>query len=236
MSIRLGIDASQPAASCAVSAGSEILAELTMDKPIENITVLIRKTLSLAQIGFENVDEIVVCTGPGSQTGMRTTVVAGNTLAMALGKPVVGVISVDAAAAAKQETCCGETAEVRQEACCGETAEVKQEACCAAAAEVKQEECCAATSKQDAFTVGVSAGRSRWFCADYNWCEGKLNRSGEIQLLDDLPEGVAPSFVSNSPEGRDNRSCAGGILIVAEEQRHLIVQPQGGIIVPYEVG
>ena len=99
MAVRLGIDASQPVASCAVSTGDGGMAELFMEKPIENFPTLIRDTLSLADVKLKDVEEIVVCVGPGSQTGVRAAVVMGNTLAFALGKPVSGVLSTDAGAA-----------------------------------------------------------------------------------------------------------------------------------------
>ncbi|MBR3860999.1 MAG: tRNA (adenosine(37)-N6)-threonylcarbamoyltransferase complex dimerization subunit type 1 TsaB [Oscillospiraceae bacterium] len=98
--IRLGLDASQRVTSCAVSDDSGIVSVLTMDKPIENFTILIQKTLAQAKISITDIDEIVVCIGPGSQMGVRTTVVTGNALGMALSVPVTGVLSTDALAIA----------------------------------------------------------------------------------------------------------------------------------------
>lgn len=71
MAVRIGLDASQPYASCAVSTESGIVAALSMERPIENFPELIRSTLSKAQISLKDLDEIVVCIGPGSQTGVR---------------------------------------------------------------------------------------------------------------------------------------------------------------------
>ena len=98
--VRLGLDASQRITSCAVSTDQGIVAALTMDKPIENFTVLIRETLLQANVSLEDLNEIVVCIGPGSQMGVRTTVVTGNALALALGVPITGILSTDALAAA----------------------------------------------------------------------------------------------------------------------------------------
>jgi len=98
MAIRLGLDASQPYASCAVSTDLGIAASLSIEKPIENFPALIRNTLSRAQVSLEEIDEIVVCIGPGSQTGVRSAVVTGNALAFALDKPITGVLTTDAAA------------------------------------------------------------------------------------------------------------------------------------------
>ncbi len=98
MAIRLGIDASQSYASCAVSTDLGITASAAIERPIENFPALIRDVMARAGLCFEDLDEIVVCIGPGSQTGIRTAVVTGNALALALNKPVSGVLSTDAAA------------------------------------------------------------------------------------------------------------------------------------------
>lgn len=98
MSIRLGIDASQSVASCAISTDAGIIASAAIERPIENFPTLIRTVVAGASIGLKDIDEIVVCIGPGSQTGIRTAVVTGNALALALNKPVSGVLSTDASA------------------------------------------------------------------------------------------------------------------------------------------
>lgn len=98
MSIRLGIDASQSVASCAISTDTGIIASGMIERPIENFPTLIRDVVARANICLNDIDEIVVCIGPGSQTGIRTAVVTGNALALALNKPISGVLSTDAAA------------------------------------------------------------------------------------------------------------------------------------------
>lgn len=98
MSIRLGIDASQSVASCAISTDVGIITSGMIERPIENFPVLIRDVVSRANICLNDIDEIVVCIGPGSQMGIRTAIVTGNALALALNKPVSGVLSTDAAA------------------------------------------------------------------------------------------------------------------------------------------
>lgn len=98
MSVRLGIDASQSVASCAISTDRGIIASAAIERPIENFPTLIRNVVARANICLQDIDEIVVCIGPGSQTGIRTGVVTGNALALALKKPVSGVLSTDAAA------------------------------------------------------------------------------------------------------------------------------------------
>ena len=96
--VRLGLDASQRIPSCAVSTDSGNVTVLTVDKPLENFTTLIRETLLQAKVRLEDLDEIVVCIGPGPKMGVRTTVVTGNALALALGIPITGVLSSDALA------------------------------------------------------------------------------------------------------------------------------------------
>lgn len=98
--VRLGLDASQQLPSCAVSTDSGNVTALTMDKPLENFVTLIRETLLRAKVRLEDLDEIVVCIGPGPKMGVRTTVVTGNALALALGIPITGVLSSDALAVA----------------------------------------------------------------------------------------------------------------------------------------
>ena len=98
MPIRLGIDASQTVVSCAISTDKEIITSETMEKPIEIFPKLIRDVIVKANITLKDIDEIVVCIGPGSQMGTRAAVVTGNALALALNKPISGVLSTDAAA------------------------------------------------------------------------------------------------------------------------------------------
>lgn len=190
MSIRLGIDASQSVASCAISADVGIIASATIERPIENFPILIRDVVARANICLNDIDEIVVCVGPGSQTGIRTAVVTGNALALALNKPVSGVLSTDAAAV---------------------------------------------ISKSDeTYKTAISAGRRRWFIEDYSWQNGILNRLGTLKLVDDLPESINPSFYAIEDRTADDKSCAVGILMIAERQRHLVSQLMLDEVRPYE--
>ena len=190
MSIRLGIDASQSVASCAISTDIGIIASATIERPIENFPTLIRDVVARADISLKDVDEIVVCIGPGSQTGIRTAVVTGNALALALNKPVSGVLSTDAAAM---------------------------------------------ISKSDEiYKVAVSAGRRRWYVQSYNWIDKRLCRSDELQLMDDLPINAFSVFISDPDNLKEFKSCACGILMVAEQQWQLIDQSLLSEILPYE--
>lgn len=190
MSIRLGIDASQSVASCAISTDVGIIASAAIEKPIENFPTLIRNVIARANICLNNIDEIVVCIGPGSQMGIRTTVVTGNALALALHKPVSGILSTDAAAMLSKS--------------------------------------------KETYKVAVSAGRRRWFVEDYSWKNGKLNRFDQLNLVDDLPENINPSFYTAEDKAAADRLCAYGILMAAEQQRHLISQLMLDEVRPYE--
>lgn len=190
MPIRLGIDASQSVASCAISDDTGIIASAAIEKPIENFPTLIRSVTARANICFNDIDEIVVCIGPGSQMGIRTAVVTGNALALALHIPVSGVLSTDAAAILLRS---------------GEN-----------------------------FKAAVSAGRRRWFVEDYSWQDGKLNRLNQLNLVDDLPEHTNPSFYTMEDKAAEDRLCAYGVLMVAEQQGHLISQFMLDEVRPYE--
>lgn len=190
MAVRLGLDASQPYASCAVSTDLGVVAALSMEKPIENFPELIRNTLSKAHVSLEDIDEIVVCIGPGSQTGVRSAVVTGNALALALEKPVTGVLSTDAAAVLSP------------------------------ADKVK--------------SIAVSAGRRRWYIENYDWDGEKLRRSGEMQLMDEMPADSFSVFSASAGDSEECKTCAYGVLVVAEQQRHFIEQSLLSEIQPYE--
>lgn len=96
--IKLAIDSSQKIASCALSINDKIVIENKIDKSLENYIVLIDKTLKDINITINDVDELYVCTGPGSQMGIRNAIVLGNALSFALNIKVYGVLSIDAAA------------------------------------------------------------------------------------------------------------------------------------------
>ncbi len=196
MSVRLGIDASQSVASCAVSSDAEILSSSVMARPIENFTKLIQAVVDSANTRLSDIDEIVVCIGPGSQTGTRTAVVTANALALALNKPVSGVLSTDAAAMFSPWN------------------------------DVQQ--------REGAFRVGVTAGRRRWFVERYEYDGGKLQRCGEPELMEDLPEECGEPFDSENPASL--RTCACGILLAAEHERQLLERPLSDEVLPFEGG
>ena len=60
---------------------------------------LIARVMKEAAIGFAALDRIAVTTGPGSFTGLRVGLSAARGIALAAGKPVVGVTTLTAYAA-----------------------------------------------------------------------------------------------------------------------------------------
>ncbi len=99
MSVRIGLDASLRTPSCAISSESGVAFATTVGNPVEDYTKVIRDALFQAQLRLEDIEEIVACVGPGSYMGVRATVATANALALSLGLPVTGVLSVDVLAA-----------------------------------------------------------------------------------------------------------------------------------------
>jgi tRNA threonylcarbamoyl adenosine modification protein YeaZ len=81
------------------STGVEVLAERAVPsgtKHAELLTPAIQGVLADAGLTMADLDAIVVGLGPGPFTGLRVGVVTAAALADALGRPVVGVCSLDA--------------------------------------------------------------------------------------------------------------------------------------------
>jgi tRNA threonylcarbamoyladenosine biosynthesis protein TsaB len=65
----------------------------------EALIPLLRQIMDEAQTAFLNLDRVVVTTGPGSFTGLRVGISAARGIALAIGKPAVGVSTLAAYAA-----------------------------------------------------------------------------------------------------------------------------------------
>ena len=65
---------------------------------IEQLPAYIEAFLAKSDLTLKNIECLVCGTGPGSFTGVRVGVMYAKTLAFALGKPIIGVSSFDAAA------------------------------------------------------------------------------------------------------------------------------------------
>src|SRR5581483_4237083 len=92
----LAIDTALEACSAAVLDtyhGAVIASEsLTMTRGhAEAVMPLIARVMDRAEIEFEELDRVAVTTGPGSFTGLRVGISAARGIAVAAGKPAVGL-------------------------------------------------------------------------------------------------------------------------------------------------
>ena len=65
----------------------------------EALMPLVARVLDRAQLDFSNLDRIAVTTGPGSFTGLRVGIAAARGIALAAGKPAIGLSTLAAFAA-----------------------------------------------------------------------------------------------------------------------------------------
>ena len=65
----------------------------------EALMPLIARVMQSAALTFEQIDRIAVTTGPGSFTGLRVGIAAARGIALALGKPAIGLSTLAAFAA-----------------------------------------------------------------------------------------------------------------------------------------
>ncbi len=100
----LAIDTALEACSAAVldTAQAAIIASETQDMVrghAEALMPLVARVLDRAQLDFADLDRIAVTTGPGSFTGLRVGISAARGLALASGKPAIGLSTLAAFAA-----------------------------------------------------------------------------------------------------------------------------------------
>lgn len=98
------IDTALEACSAAVldTGSGAILAQesLVMSRGhAEALMPMIKRVLDVARLDFAQIDRIAVTTGPGSFTGLRVGIAAARGLALAAGKPAVGLSTLPAFAA-----------------------------------------------------------------------------------------------------------------------------------------
>lgn len=94
----LGIESSGLVASAAIVAGDILVSEFTVNnKQTHSQTLLpmIDQAVAMSGIGLEELDGIAVSAGPGSFTGLRIGSSTAKGMALALGKPVVPVPTLE---------------------------------------------------------------------------------------------------------------------------------------------
>lgn len=99
--LALAVDTSGDACQAALARGNQVL--VAFSEPMqrgqaERLAPMVREAMEAAGAGFEQLDRIVVTTGPGSFTGVRVGLSFARALAMALDKPCVGVSTLEALA------------------------------------------------------------------------------------------------------------------------------------------
>jgi tRNA threonylcarbamoyladenosine biosynthesis protein TsaB len=102
----LAIDAALAACSVAVLAEGEIAAhrfEAMARGHAERLLPMVRDVMAAAGLGFEALELIAVTIGPGHFTGLRVGLAAAQGLSLALDRPLAGVTTLEAVAAAAGE-------------------------------------------------------------------------------------------------------------------------------------
>lgn len=97
----LAFDAAAAQCAAAVVRGGHVLARRAepMERgQAERLLPLIEETLAEAGTDWRGVGAIAVCVGPGNFTGLRIAVAAARGLALALGRPAIGVGRLEALA------------------------------------------------------------------------------------------------------------------------------------------
>jgi len=97
---RLSLDLSLPEGSISVEKDGELLSTITWNRPKVHAEVVYReidRALSLAGLEREEIDEVVVCSGPGSFTGVRLSVTVGKAFKV-LGVKVLSATTLTALA------------------------------------------------------------------------------------------------------------------------------------------
>ena len=100
--IVLGLDTALGACSAALTRDGEALAAL--GEPMlrghqERLATLVQEVVQASRVPFAAIDRVGVTVGPGSFTGLRVGLAFAKGLGLALGKPCVGVGTLEALAA-----------------------------------------------------------------------------------------------------------------------------------------
>ncbi|MEW6111514.1 MAG: tRNA (adenosine(37)-N6)-threonylcarbamoyltransferase complex dimerization subunit type 1 TsaB [Thermodesulfobacteriota bacterium] len=96
--IILAVHSTSPVLSVAISENDRVLAEHAAEpdrRHLENLPILIKDLLTRLELKPIDIEGIAVARGPGSFSGIRVGLATAKGMALALGKPVVGVSSLE---------------------------------------------------------------------------------------------------------------------------------------------
>lgn len=119
----LAADTALGACSVAVLDGDKILAHIFETMPrghAERLAPMVESAMGEAQIAFSALDRLAVTTGPGTFTGQRVGLAFMRGLRLALKKPLIGITTLEAMAAAALEDAKAQYAAVLHDAKRGE--------------------------------------------------------------------------------------------------------------------
>jgi tRNA threonylcarbamoyladenosine biosynthesis protein TsaB len=100
--IVLGLDTCLSSCSVAVRDGERVLGharEVMARGHQERLAPMAQGVMAAAGLAFDNLERIAVTVGPGSFTGLRVGIAFAKGLALALGRPTVGIGTLEALAA-----------------------------------------------------------------------------------------------------------------------------------------
>jgi len=101
--VRLLLDTTSQHVSLAISEDQNLIFKVFLNaanRISEKLIDIIEQSLNIASLQIQNIDEIIVITGPGSFTGIRVGVSVAQGLAVSISKPVYGLSILDAFALA----------------------------------------------------------------------------------------------------------------------------------------
>ncbi len=97
----MGIDTSAAAASVSICEDERVLSEFFVNVKLthsQTMMPMVKAALDCAMLSLEEMDAFAVSNGPGSFTGLRIGISAVKGMAFALGKPCVGISTLEAIA------------------------------------------------------------------------------------------------------------------------------------------
>lgn len=104
--IVLAVNSSSPSLSVAVTQDGEVLGEsvlISNHEHLENLAPIIKKLTKDLELPLSQIDGFGVAIGPGSFSGIRVGLATVKGIALALGKPVCGISSLEILACAALE-------------------------------------------------------------------------------------------------------------------------------------